>query len=190
MTSPMASSADRLRAATDAELLDTARTQARTLPPRARAALHAEIETRGLAVGEVDLSLEDDLVAAVRALPCPRCGRAETPLNAGHVSRTISYLILTTYRDDVLVACPDCLAAEARNALLLTAFFGWWGFPWGPIRSVQSISKSRRTLREHAQAEPTDALEGFVRAHPDVAEAAYRGGPSPLGGPPTRRAHA
>ena len=186
----MASTTDRLRDATDAELLDTARTQARNLPPRARAALHAEIEARGLTVGKAEPSIEDDLVAAVRALPCPSCGRAEAPLNAGHVSRTISYLLLTTYRDDVLVACPDCLAAEARNALLLTAFFGWWGFPWGPIRSVQSISKSRRTLREHAQVEPTDALEQFVRAHPDVAEAAYRGGESPLGGPPKRRARA
>ena len=186
----MASTADRLRAATDADLLDTARTQTRRLPPRARAALHAEIEARGLTVGPVEPSIEDDLVAAVRALPCPRCGRTEAPLNAGHVSRTISYLVLTTYRDDVVVACPDCLAAEARNALLLTAFFGWWGFPWGPIRSIQSISTSRRTLREHAQAEPTDALERFVRARPDVAEAAYRGGPSPLGGPPKPRARA
>jgi hypothetical protein len=53
----------------------------------------------------------------------------------------ISVIILTTRRSSDVYFIP-CGASGVRKGLpwtLLTVVLGWWGIPWGPIRSVQSL---------------------------------------------------
>lgn len=50
--------------------------------------------------------------------------------------------ILRTYKrtSDVYFVRPGHLALAPRIGYsVLSLFFGWWGFPWGPIYTVQAL---------------------------------------------------
>ena len=49
----------------------------------------------------------------------------------------ISILVLTMTRKTAFYNVDD--ASPAICCTLITALGGWWGFPWGPIRSVQTF---------------------------------------------------
>jgi hypothetical protein len=56
-------------------------------------------------------------------------------------SYTISILVLTMKNEDIFYIPSECVnpkKAGIRNLISLT--LGWWGFPWGPIYTFQSIS--------------------------------------------------
>ncbi len=173
------------RRMSDERLLQIALHEASGLTPDGLAALHAELGTRGIdpvigraiAAQRTALNADDlgTLVGHLRQQPCPECGRTDQPLNAGIVATAKSFLIVTLYNRRTLIACPDCLVRSARSAAIVTALLGWWGFPFGPIRSVQSLFYDIRTLRQARQDEPTQALQAFVRANPGVVVAALGG---------------
>ncbi len=54
---------------------------------------------------------------------------------------TISALIVTFKRssDVHFVRAGEGTAARSLGYTLLTLLFGWWGIPWGPIYSFQSL---------------------------------------------------
>lgn len=49
----------------------------------------------------------------------------------------VSILVLTMTRKTAFYSVGD--ASPAICCTLITALGGWWGFPWGPIRSVQTF---------------------------------------------------
>jgi hypothetical protein len=53
----------------------------------------------------------------------------------------ISLLVITMLRstDIYLVPAGQSRAVKGMPWTLLTLVMGWWGIPWGPIRSVQSL---------------------------------------------------
>jgi len=53
------------------------------------------------------------------------------------VFRTVISLLVTTIRKPVQgIYCSSCASKAAWKANLITAFAGWWGFPWGPIYTI------------------------------------------------------
>lgn len=173
--------AERYRQMPDERLLQIALSEAAGLTPEALAVLDAELEARGIdpAVG---LAVEaqtrtlsgrdvDLLVGAVQKMPCPECGRTERPLNGGVIATAKSFVLFTTFGQHTMVACPDCLAAEARRASLVTALLGWWGFPSGPIHTIKALSRNRTTMKQGDRDEPSKALLGFVASNPGMATA-------------------
>lgn len=54
----------------------------------------------------------------------------------------VSVLILTLYRstDVRLVRSGDNAVVKGLPWSLLTLVVGWWGFPWGPIRTIQALA--------------------------------------------------
>lgn len=54
---------------------------------------------------------------------------------------TISILVMTFKRPSDLYYIPSSGNAISHGwkYLLLSFFLGWWGFPWGPIYTCQSI---------------------------------------------------
>ncbi len=54
---------------------------------------------------------------------------------------TISILIMTFKRpsDIHFVKYGESTFLKALPYILITFFFGWWGFPWGPIYSIGSL---------------------------------------------------
>ncbi len=56
----------------------------------------------------------------------------------------ISVVLMTFRRSTAVrfVRAGETVGASAWGPTLLTMFAGWWGFPWGPIYSVQSIFRN------------------------------------------------
>lgn len=52
----------------------------------------------------------------------------------------ISVVILTLCRSSAIVP-SDRSGATKLLCILMTLFGGWWGIPWGPIRTVQTFSQ-------------------------------------------------
>jgi len=54
---------------------------------------------------------------------------------------TISLLVITFFRSSniTFVKADDSRIFKGLGYSFLTLLLGWWGIPWGPIRSVQAI---------------------------------------------------
>lgn len=173
--------AERYRQMPDERLLQIALHEAAGLTPEGLATLNAELHSRGIdpVVGravEAQTRLlsrrdVDQLVAAIQKRPCPECGRTDRPLNGGVVADAKSFVLFTTHDQHTVIACPDCLAGQAKRAAIVTALLGWWGFPFGPIQSVKSLRHDIRTIRQIHRDEPSEALRSFVEQNPGVATA-------------------
>lgn len=69
----------------------------------------------------------------IEPLRCSRCNKITAQARYLIFWRVYS-LILATVRTPVQgLFCASCAKAEALRSTTITAFFGWWGFPWGPI---------------------------------------------------------
>ena len=159
----------------DTEIAWMALSQGSQLRPEAVAVLHAEIRKRGLS-SELGLALTtqadpispgelQDLADRFRRQPCGRCGSWKRPLNAFGIARVWSVILVTSYKKELLIACPDCILASAKRAQAFTPLVGWWGIPWGPIRTIQAIAINFRTIRHGDEDHPSEALTTFVRDH-------------------------
>ncbi|MEP0548426.1 MAG: hypothetical protein ABJF88_15930 [Rhodothermales bacterium] len=177
--------AEHYRRMPDERLLQIALHEAADLTPEALRVLNSELTARGInsAVGRAveaqtrslsrrDLDL---LVEAVRKQRCPACGKSDHPLNGGVVADAKSFVLVTSLDKRTVVACPACLAAQAKRAALMTALLGWWAIPWGPIRTIQALTNDFRTMRQSQRSEASDALRAFVEQNPGVATAFSEG---------------
>lgn len=62
---------------------------------------------------------------------CERCGRLDSSLRATSFIYTISVILMTFRRGAGGVYCGRCRKTEGFKWTLVSALFGWWGFPWG-----------------------------------------------------------
>ena len=54
---------------------------------------------------------------------------------------TISLLVITFFRSSTItfVKADENKVVKGLGYTILTLILGWWGIPWGPIRSVQAL---------------------------------------------------
>ena len=153
---------ERYQRMTDEELIRIATQDAYGLTPEAMEVVKAEIEKRGLNQNiskAVEAQNKTYTLKEINAycdilsnLSCPTCGNTSERLNATMTAEVMSFVLFTTYNKKIKVGCPHCLDKANNNALTKTAILGWWGLPWGVIRTPQAISiniKSKRTNHLH-----------------------------------------
>jgi len=112
-------------------------------------------------------------VEAYRRAACPICGRSGSPLNAYNVTTVKSYLVVTTYSTVLVVGCPGCIkeAAQrcikeaAQRAQRTTSLQGWWGIPWGIVRTIQALHVNSMALRTSNSIRPTKEFVELVSKH-------------------------
>jgi len=73
---------------------------------------------------------------------CERCGRLDSTLRGSTFTYTISVILMTFRRGAGGIYCSSCRKKEGLKYTLLSAVFGWWGFPWGPIYTLQAIGRN------------------------------------------------
>jgi len=100
-----------------------------------------------------------DRAQQIRGGPCPGCGQPGE-IEVRPVHRCISYLIGTNYSTRLLLACAGCASRERWKASLLTALFGWWGFPWGLL--ITPVQLARNALAR-GPSDPTRPSPELVR---------------------------
>lgn len=154
------------------KLIRIATTDAATLTPEAASMLKAVMQQRGLSEDIVtgldkqragfDKATILRYTDLIRRQPCPYCGSKERPLNATIAGSVVSMIVITNYEKKLHIGCSDCLDARISSANSRSAGLGWWGFPWGIIRTIQSFMFNDRMRKEHNAVEPSATLVGFV----------------------------
>ena len=154
------------------DLLRTATTDAHGLTPEALEVVKEEILKRNLdkniikgleaqnktyTVEEIDAYSE-----LIQKLPCPKCGNTFQKLNGTLTSEVMSFIVFSQYKRELIVACPNCLDKATQGALTKTLFLGWWGIPWGIIRTFQAIGHYFKSNKQHHIQEPNNFLRSFI----------------------------
>lgn len=166
---------DNYQRMSDDDLVRIATEDAAGLTPEAREIIKEEIEKRnlnrniikGVQAQNKELTGKeiDAYCKIVRNLDCPSCGTIHSKLNGTMTGEVISFILFTQYRKKIIVACPACLAKANNKALIMSATLGWWGIPWGVIRTVQSISQNLKSKKAIHLDSPNTYLTSFVLSH-------------------------
>ncbi|RYU81010.1 hypothetical protein [Hymenobacter persicinus] len=177
------------RRLSDDKLLRIVSEDAVRLRPEALALLQDELRTRGLAeVAEQSVQAQfrvldeagvQEYCALLQAQPCPLCQSAARPLNATITSKVLSFLVMTTQKKAFAIACPGCLDTLSREANTSSALLGWWGVPWGLIRTPQALIFNNKMAKGHHLPYANDLLKAFVVSNVGRIEAA-KGNPADL----------
>ena len=131
------------------KLAAIAKTQISNLPPDVQSMVKEEVSKRGLGEGLLSaiaiqqVTVTPEWIAetkqAIRALPCPDCGQRGRSLVGVHIRKVRGLIFLTDYVRGAVIACPECAKDLRRKELFKNAMLGWWGFPWGLVRTPQAI---------------------------------------------------
>ena len=78
-----------------------------------------------------------------------------------------------------MIGSPDALDKANTNALIKTAILGWWGIPWGIIRTIQAINLNIKNKRSNRVDGPNDYLRSFVLSRVGQIEA-FKDNPNKL----------
>ncbi|WP_207428311.1 hypothetical protein [Pedobacter sp. SYSU D00535] len=156
----------------DNKLTRIATEEAAGLRPEAVDLLKQVIKERGLSgsiikgidaqLQEVDDRILSEYAELLRGLPCPLCKSTDEKLNATMTGSVISFIIMTNYQKELKVACPNCLDKANDRAMIKSALFGWWGFPWGIIRTPQALLLNNKMKKQNRLSEPNDLFNAFV----------------------------
>ena len=163
---------EKYRKFSDEKLMHIAAEDAAKLRPEALALLQEELEARGLAEvaqKEIDAQFRmlsepeiEEYCALIQAAPCPICHSATKPLNATVTSKVSSFIFLTTWKEELAIACPSCLDKLSEDATSHSIIVGWWGIPWGIIRTIKAISSNKKLAKSHHVSYPNASLKAFV----------------------------
>jgi hypothetical protein len=157
---------------TDDELTRIATQDGEGLTPEAIEVVKDEINRRGLstnfsegvAAQNKPLTMDDvnaycDLLSNLK---CPYCGNNTERLNGTLAAETMSFIVLTKYKRKIKIGCPRCLDKVNKDALLLSSLAGWWGFPWGIVRTIQSININIKSRRSNHALYHNQYLQAFA----------------------------
>lgn len=101
--------------------------------------------------------------------------RAEVAAGARFVvyQYCISVVVMTFKRpsDIYFVRAGEGATAKGLKFTLLSFLFGWWGIPWGPIYTVQSIWVNSRGGRDVTQQIVASAAQAQGTAIPQARRA-------------------
>ncbi|HEX8426267.1 hypothetical protein [Hymenobacter sp.] len=156
----------------DEKLMRLAAEDAARLRPEALVLLQEELAERGLAEAahkEIAAQLRvlseaeiEEYCALIRAVPCPICYSVAEPLNATVTSKVSSFIVVTTWKEELAIACPSCLDKLSESATSHSIIAGWWGMPWGIIRTVKAIRFNKKMAKDHHAPSPSVPLKAFV----------------------------
>lgn len=156
----------------DRKLIRIATEEATSLRPEALELVKEIIKERNLSEDvlkgvevqfkEVDEKTLNEYTELLRKLPCPVCKSNSDKLNATMIGNVMSFIIMTNYEKAIKIACPKCLDKFHNKAMIKTALLGWWGIPWGIIRTSQALILNSKMKSKNHSFEPTEILSGFV----------------------------
>jgi hypothetical protein len=166
----------------DQELTAQLTQHAAGLTPEAMELVKDEIKKRGLhpnLASSVDIQQKesftieeiDQYCELLRALPCPVTDSTENKLNATLTATARSYVFMTHYNTKIVIGSPEALRNAHNKAMLISALTGWWGIPWGPIRTLTAVFVNLRNKKTTYRDLPIDHFRTFVLANIGEIEA-------------------
>lgn len=134
----------------DAQLEYNAKYKANKLRPEVIEIIKEEITKRGL--GEKFLTVVEnqqkeftpeeleEYVSLIEKSSCPKCDLQFEKVNASKVHKVRSFIFMTSSDSNLYIACNTCISKEKNKQLILNLLLGWWGLPWGIIKTPIAIS--------------------------------------------------
>lgn len=83
---------------------------------------------------------------------CSCCGKVTAQPRYAVFLEVKSFLLLTKRAAIQGIFCSACAEKKALKASAVTWLLGWWGFPWGPIYSVQALATNMVGGKRQASA--------------------------------------
>jgi hypothetical protein len=159
----------------DEDIERLANYEADQLIPEALAILKEEIKKRGLS-DEFQIAADiqakgipeheqEEIIRKISMFPCPLCGKKQNYLNGFNVMMVRSYIIFTMAEKRLIIACSECISNSAKSALIKNLFLGWWGIPWGPIRTIRSILLNLKAINAENYNAPAREFIEFIKPH-------------------------
>lgn len=156
----------------DSEIIRIATTDAYGLRPEVFGIIENEINKRNLnpdilkgAIAQNKKYSTEEIESyskLLRDLQCPLCENTKEKLN-GTISHTVkSFIFFTSYRMDPIIACPDCLDKKNNNAIFSTALLGWWGIPWGLLKTPTYIYRNFKAKKQNRVDNSNDTLLSYT----------------------------
>ena len=136
----------------------------RNLDPNIINAVHAQ--NAAYTIEEVDKYCE-----ILRNLSCPGCGTSSLKLNGTMTSEVMSFILFTNRVKKIKIGCPNCLDKANDNAITKSTIAGWWGIPWGPVRTIQAIILNHKNKKTNHLEIPNDYLRSFALSRVGLIEA-------------------
>jgi hypothetical protein len=159
----------------DDKLIRIATTDAYGLRPGVLEIIEKEIKKRnldpGLLKGAIAQNKEytheeiENYSNLLRELPCPICGDSFYKLNGTIVHTVKSMLVFTVSSAEPIIACPPCLDKNNDDAITSTALMGWWGIPWGIIKTPIYIYRNIKEKKGNRMEQSNEILLAFTLAH-------------------------
>ncbi len=156
----------------DQELIRVATQDARGLRPEVFDIIEKEIKKRNLnpdllkgAIAQnKEYSIEEleKHAEKLRELPCPICGQTEQKLNGTIAHSVMSFLVFTTTKAEPFIACPQCLDKKNNNAMISSALLGWWGIPWGLLKTPTYIYRNIKAKKQNHSDNSNDTMLSFT----------------------------
>src|SRR5580693_1557966 len=156
----------------DEELIRIATQDAGGLTPEAQDVVKQEILSRnldrnivnGVEAQNRNYSLEevDRYCEIIQKMNCPTCQSSSQRLNGTVTVQVISYIFLTQYKKQIKVGCPGCLDKANNAALAKSVILGWWGIPWGIVRTIESVVLNLKSKKTNHSDSPNNFLRRFV----------------------------
>lgn len=178
---------ERYRQMTDEQLLKIAQYEAADLNPTGLEILQEEIKRRELNPDlekGIEAQIEgiteeefEELANLIRHSSCPVCGKKDWPLQSEVVTEIVSVIVFTNRKQNLVIACPDCLREISNAVFRKTLILGWWGLPMGIIRTGQAVIQRFRSEERREELSQQGILEfslasgGYLKANEDNPEA-------------------
>ncbi|MFC4818440.1 hypothetical protein [Flavobacterium sp. GCM10023249] len=157
---------------TDAQLIQFATENATGLRPGVLEIIENEIKKRNLDLSIIEgakaqnkeYSFEEltELAEIIRSLPCPLCGDKTEKLNGTIMYTVKSFVFFSFLKQEPIIGCPYCLDKKNQESILLSGLLGWWGVPWGIIKTPFYIYKNIRAKEQNRIPEANETLLGFT----------------------------
>lgn len=86
-------------------------------------------------------------------IKCSKCAQVTTQPRFIIFRHVVSVLVLTRTTPNGGIYCGDCAPRVAFRASAISAVFGWWGIPWGPINTIKEIVRNALGGQANAAAD-------------------------------------
>ena len=156
----------------DNRLIEVITTNAQGIQPEVVSIIENEIKKRNL---DPDLlnsliaqneqhSIEDiyHYAELLRNCPCPICNNTRDKLNGTIYHSIKSIIVMSITETRWVIACPDCLDKQNRKAIVSCSLLGWWGIPWGILKTPVYIYRNLKVKGENRISDPNGPLLSFT----------------------------
>ena len=75
----------------------------------------------------------------IEPIRCSACGKVTAQPRSVVFYKVVSLFVVTTKTPTQGIYCSSCARSVSLRSSFVSALFGWWGFPWGPIWTISSI---------------------------------------------------